>query len=276
MKGYFEGRFQGKNMIVTGGTSGIGKAVCLRAGKEGAFVVVVGRNEERGNAVVNEIIDNGGSAMFIQADVSKEDQVTNLFNKSIEKLGEIHVVINNAGIVGHGERIDELSTEEWLNVVNTNLNSAFYCCREAAKNMINHKKGGAIVNVSSIAGSTGFYRSSAYVSSKHGLNGLTKAIANDLAMFNIRCNSVSPAGTETPLTDRSSMEVKTKIGAAMAEGKSLEEAKAETMIGGKTDSLQKRSATPEEQAATILYVASDEAAHITGAIIMSDGGYTAY
>ena len=276
MKDYFQGRFEGKNVLVTGGTSGIGKAVCIRAGKEGAYVIVVGRNEERGNAVVNEIIDNGGSAMFIQADVSKEDQVVNLFNRVTEKVGEIHVVINNAGIVGHGERIDELTTDEWLNVINTNLNSAFYCCREAAKNMINHKKGGSIVNVSSIAGSTGFYRSSAYVASKHGLNGLTKAVANDLAMFNIRCNSVSPAGTETPLTDRSSIEIKAKLGEAMAAGKSLEEAKAETMIGGKTETLQKRSATSEEQASTILYIASDEASHITGSIIMSDGGYTAY
>lgn len=132
--------------------------------------------------------------------------------------------------------------------------------------MINHKKGGSIVNVSSIAGCTVFYRSSAYVASKHGLNGLTKAVANDLTMFNIRCNSVSPAGTATPLSDRSSIEVKTKLGAAMAE----------TMIGGKTEKLQKCSATSEEQAATILDIASDEASHITGSIIMSDGGYTAY
>ncbi|MEG2288431.1 MAG: SDR family oxidoreductase [Clostridium sp.] len=276
MRDYFEGRFEGQNIIVTGGTSGIGKSVCIRAAKEGGNVVIVGRNEERGQAILNEITENGGSAMFIAADVSKESDVTKLFNTVTDKLGEIHVVINNAGIVGHGERIDELATEEWLNVINTNLNSAFYCCREAAKNMINHKKGGSIVNVSSIAGSTGFYRSSAYVASKHGLNGLTKAVANDLAMFNIRCNSVSPAGTSTPLNDRSSIEVKAKIGAAMAAGKSLEEAKSETMIGGKTETLQKRSATSEEQTATILYIASDEANHITGSIIMSDGGYTAY
>ena len=214
--------------------------------------------------------------MFIKADVSKEDEVINLFNRINNEVGDIHIAINNAGIVGHGERIDELSTEAWLEVINTNLNSAFYCCREEAKNMINHKQGGSIVNVSSIAGYTGFYRASAYVASKHALNGLTKAIANDLASFNIRCNAVSPAGTTTPLTDRSAQEVKAKIGAAMAAGKSLEEAKSETMIGGKTETLQKRSATPEEQAATILYMASGESAHITGSIIMSDGGYTAY
>lgn len=276
MRDYFNGRFEGRNVIVTGGTSGIGKAVCIRAAKEGAFVIVVGRNEERGEVVVNEIVKNGGKGRFIKSDVSREDEVINLFNIINNEVGDIHVAINNAGIVGHGERIDELSTEEWLKVINTNLNSAFYCCKEEAKNMLNHKQGGSIVNVSSIAGTTGFYRSSAYVASKHALNGLTKAIANDLAAFNIRCNSVSPAGTSTPLNDRSSEEIKAKLGIAMAQGKSLEEAKSETMIGGKTETLQKRSATPEEQAATILYVASEEAAHITGSIIMSDGGYTAY
>ncbi len=273
---YFAGRFQGKNMLVTGGTSGIGKEVCLRAGKEGAFVVVVGRSKERGSDVVNEIINSGGKAMFVAADMQHEGDIINLFQEVNKEVGEIHVAINNAGIVGHGERIDELSTEEWLKVVNTNLNAAFYCCREESKNMIAHGKGGAIVNISSIAGATGFYRSCAYVASKHGLNGLTKAMANDLASFNIRCNAVSPAGTDTPLGDRSADEIKSKIGASMAAGKSLEEAKSETMIGSKTDTLQKRNATPEEQAATILYVASDEAMHITGSIIMSDGGYTAY
>ena len=276
MRDYFEGRFEGKNMLVTGGTSGIGKAVCIRAAKEDAFVIIVGRNEERGQSVVNEIVQNGGKARFIKADVSREDEVTSLFNIINNEVGELHVAINNAGVVGHGERIDELSTEEWSRVINTNLNSAFYCCREEVKNMLNHKQGGSIVNVSSVAGTTGFYRASAYVTSKHALNGLTKAVANDLAKFNIRCNSVSPAVTATPLNDRSAQEIKVKLGTAMAQGKSLEEAKSETMIGGKTETLQKRSATPEEQAATILYIASEEAAHITGSIIMSDGGYTAY
>ena len=276
MRDYFEGRFEGKNMLVTGGTSGIGKAVCVRAAKEGAFVIIVGRNEERGQSVVNEIVQNGGKARFIKADVSREDEVINLFNIINNEIGELHVAINNAGVVGHGERVDELSTEEWLRVINTNLNSAFYCCREEAKNMLTHKHGGSIVNISSVAGATGFYRASAYVSSKHALNGLTKAVSNDLDKFNIRCNSVSPAVTATPLNDRSAEEIKIKLGTAMAQGKSLEEAKSETMIGGKTETLQKRSATPEEQAATILYIASEEAAHITGSIIMSDGGYTAY
>lgn len=276
MREFFEERFLGKNVLVTGGTSGIGKEVSIRVAREGAFTIVVGRNEERGNKVIEDIESFGGKGIFIKADLSNESDVLNLFNIINKDIGTLDVAINNAGIVGHGERIDELSTEEWLRVINTNLNSAFYCCREESKNMIAGKKGGSIVNVSSIAGSTGFYRSSAYVASKHGLNGLTKAIANDLASFNIRCNAVSPAGTATPLNDRSAEEIKMKIGAAMANGKSFEEAKRETMIGGKTETLQKRSATAKEQAATILYFASDESMHITGSIVMSDGGYTAY
>lgn len=273
---YFEKRFEGKNILVTGGTSGIGKSVCIRAALEGAYVVVVGRNTERGNNVIEEIENNSGKALFIKADMTKENDILNLFKEVKEKIGDIHVAINNAGIVGHGERIDELSTSEWINIVNTNLTSAFICCREEAKNMIEHKKGGSIVNVGSIAGVTGFYRSVAYVASKHGVNGLTKAVANDLAQFNIRCNSINPAGTATPLSDRSSEEVKSKISSAIASGKTMKEAMNDTMVGWKTETLQKRNATSEEQAATILYVASDEAKHITGSIVMSDGGFTAY
>ncbi|MEG2291377.1 MAG: SDR family NAD(P)-dependent oxidoreductase [Clostridium sp.] len=272
----FSKRFEGKNMLVTGGTSGIGKAVSIRAALEGAYVIVVGRNIERGNKVILEIKNNGGEALFIKTDMTKENDIVSLFKEVKEKVGEIHIAINNAGIIGHGERIDELSTSEWMNIVNTNLTSAFICCREESKNMIEHKKGGAIINVGSIAGVTGFYRSVAYVASKHGVNGLTKAVASDLAQFNIRCNSVNPAGTSTPLSDRSSEEVKAKITAAMSSGKTMNEAMNETMVGGKTETLQKRNATSEEQAATILYFASDEAKHITGSIIMSDGGFTAY
>lgn len=272
----FENRFKGKTMLVTGGTSGIGRAVCIRAALEGAKVIVVGRSIERGEEVVKEITTSGGEGIFIKADMSSEEELLALFGQIEKTIGTLDIAINNAGIVGHGERIDELSTEEWNHLVSTNLTSAFICCREESKSMIKGGKGGSIVNVGSIAGVTGFYRSAAYVASKHGLNGLTKAVANDLAMLNIRCNSINPAGTSTPLSDRTSQEVKAKLGAAMATGRSLQDAMLDTMVGGKTETLQKRNATSEEQAASILYLASEEAAHITGSIVMSDGGYTAY
>lgn len=269
-------RFAGKTMLVTGGTSGIGRAACLRAGAEGAYVVVMGRNAQRGQAVVDEIVQGGGRAVFMAADMASEASITALFEQIDKLVGPIDLAVNNAGVLGHGERIDEMPTEEWNRVVNTNLNGVFFCCREEAKRMIAQGKGGAIVNVASVAGLTGFYRATAYVASKHAVNGLTKAMANDLASFDIRVNSINPANTTTPMTDASSAEVKAKLGAAMASGKSLEEAKADTMIGGKTMALIKRNSGPEEQAAAILYLLSDDASYITGATVGTDGGFTSY
>lgn len=272
----FKDRFAGKTMLVTGGTSGIGRAACLRAGAEGANVVVVGRNAQRGQAVVDEIVQGGGKAVFMAADMTSEASIMALFEQIDTLVGPVDLAVNNAGVVGHGERIDEMPTEEWNRVINTNLSGVFFCCREESKRMIARGQGGAIVNVASVAGLTGFYRATAYVASKHAVNGLTKAMASDLAPFNIRVNSINPANTTTPMTDASSAEVKAKLGAAMASGKSLEEAKADTMIGGKTMALIKRNSEPEEQAAAILYLLSDDASFITGAAVGTDGGFTSY
>ncbi|BDF71372.1 short chain dehydrogenase [Oscillospiraceae bacterium] len=272
----FKDRFAGKTMLVTGGTSGIGKAACLRAGAEGANVVVVGRNAQRGQAVVDEIVQGGGKAIFMAADMTSEASIMALFEQIDALVGPVDLAVNNAGVVGHGERIDEMPTEEWNRVINTNLSGVFFCCREESKRMIARGQGGAIVNVASVAGLTGFYRATAYVASKHAVNGLTKAMASDLAPFNIRVNSINPANTTTPLTDASAAEVKAKLGAAMASGKSLDEAKADTMIGGKTMALIKRNSEPEEQAAAILYLLSDDASFITGAAVGTDGGFTSY
>ena len=276
MTGYFKDRFAGKNMLVTGATSGIGRAVALRAGAEGALVIVVGRNQERGQAVVDQIQAQGGKALFLAADLTDETSVQHLFEQIDQQVGELHIAINNAGVVGKGERIDQISTEEWNRLINTNLNVMFYCAREESKRMIAQGKGGSIVNMGSVTGLTGFYRSSAYVTSKHAVTGLTRAMASDLAPFGIRVNSINPANTATPLTQATGEAVKAKLQAAMAAGKSLEEAKAETMIGGKTEALLKRTAGPEEQAAAILFMASEDAGYITGVPMPVDGGWTAY
>ena len=236
----------------------------------------MGRNAQRGQAVVDEIVQGGGKAVFMAADMTSEASIMALFEQIDTLVGPVDLAVNNAGVVGHGERIDEMPTEEWNRVINTNLSGVFFCCREESKRMIARGQGGAIVNVASVAGLTGFYRATAYVASKHAVNGLTKAMASDLAPFNIRVNSINPANTTTPMTDASSAEVKAKLGAAMASGKSLEEAKADTMIGGKTMALIKRNSEPEEQAAAILYLLSDDASFITGAAVGTDGGFTSY
>lgn len=267
-------RFDNKIMLVTGATSGIGKAIALRAGLEGGNIIVVGRNTERGNAVVDAILKEEGTATFIQCDVSDKEAVKAMFEKIAKEYGRLDVAINNAGIVGASKTVEELEDNDWLNVINANLNSCFYCCREEVKLM--KTKGGAIVNVSSVAGMRGFPSAAAYVASKHGVSGLTKAVAVDYATKGITCNAVCPAGTDTPLTEKSAADIQAKMAELTAQGKDPMEWLKNSMMAGKTETLQKRNATPEEQAATILYFASDEAKHITGSIIASDGGFTTY
>ena len=267
-------RFDNKIMLVTGATSGIGKAVALRAGMEGANVIVVGRNVERGNAVVDEIVKEEGKAAFIQCDVTSKEAVKAMFEKITSDYGKLDVAINNAGIVGASKTVEELEDNDWLDVINANLNSCFYCCREEVKLMKDN--GGAIINVSSVAGMRGFPSAAAYVASKHGVSGLTKAVAVDYATKGITCNAICPAGTDTPLTERSAADIQAKMGELAAAGKDPMEWLKNSMMAGKTETLQKRNATPEEQAATILYFASDEAKHITGSIVASDGGFTTY
>ena len=203
------GRFDEKIMLVTGATSGIGKAVAIRAAKEGATVVAVGRNEERGAAVVAAMEEAGGKGEFVRCDVSDKEAVKALFAGIQEKYGKLDVAINNAGIVGASKTVEELEDDDWAKVIDANLNSCFYCCREEVKLM--QPAGGAIVNVSSVAGMRGFPSAAAYVASKHAVSGLTKAVAVDYATKGITCNAVCPAGTDTPLTERSSADIKTRM-----------------------------------------------------------------
>jgi hypothetical protein len=145
-------RFKDKIMVVTGGTSGIGKAVCIRAGAEGATVVIAGRNEERGKAIEKTITDQGGKALFVRCDVTIKEDIIALYAKVMEVYGRIDIAINNAGIVGDSKKIEDLTDEDWFSVVNANLNAMFYCIREEVKYMLTNETGGSIVNTASVAG----------------------------------------------------------------------------------------------------------------------------
>ena len=205
----------------------------------------------------------------------KEDIIA-LYAKVMEVYGRIDIAINNAGIVGDSKKIEDLTDEDWFSVVNANLNAMIYCIREEVKYMLTNETGGSIVNTASVAGIRATPAGPAYVASKHGVVGLTKSTAMDYAAKNITCNAICPAGTDTPLTEAAKQKIYAKIAELKAQGKDPQEFMKNSMIAGKTETLQHRNATSEEQAATILYFASDEARHITGCIVASDGGFTVY
>ncbi|WP_428817994.1 SDR family NAD(P)-dependent oxidoreductase (plasmid) [Clostridium butyricum] len=273
-KKYFANRFDEKVMIVTGAARGIGRAVAIRAAKEGAKVVVVDRLKEEGEETLKVILEDGGDAVFLNLDLSIENSCEEMVKLSVEKFSKIDIAINNAGVMGNPSPVHELSKENMDYTMDNNFYSVYFCCKYELKEFIKNNNGGVIVNNSSIAGLTGLPGNPAYVASKHAVNGLTKNLALDYARFNIRINSVNPAGTDTPMVREAMEFVKARMAEAVAKG--IDPAKAQSMAGQKTKTIQQREATAEEQAASILFLASDDATHMTGATVQTDGGWTSF
>lgn len=272
----FKERFAGKTILITGATSGIGKATALRAAAEGANIVVAGRDEQRGREVVEEIKSLGSDAIFVRGDLTKEDDVVRLIKTAEEKFGDIQLFVNNAGVASDPDRVDEYSTEQWLRIMDINVNAVFYCCREELKHLLKHDKGGAIVNLSSVAGVRAFPSACGYVTSKHAVIGLTKAIAMEYAHKNIRCNSTGPCSSGTPLNINSSLAYGRKLNKLIEEGVDTADYIDEWMCCGKMQAPMERDSCPDEQAAVILFLLSDDASYITGDQIVVDGGWVVY
>ncbi len=232
---------EGKTALVTGGSRGIGRAVALELGRAGAAVVVGYRSEAgEAEAVASEI---GGRA--VQADVSDPEQAKAL----VEEAGEIDVLVNNAGTTRDGV-LARMLDEDWRTVLETNLSSTFYTCRAAARGMMK-RRGGAIVNVSSIVGVHGNWGQTNYAASKAGIIGFTKSLARELGSRGVRANVVAPGYVKTALTDAIPEDAR----AAML---------GNTPLG--------RLGDPEDVAAAIRFLVSDEAAFITGEVLLVDGG----
>jgi NAD(P)-dependent dehydrogenase (short-subunit alcohol dehydrogenase family) len=244
--------FSGKVVLVTGGTSGIGKATAIELARAGAKVVLSGRREKEGAQVVAEIKKLGGEAAFVRADIAKDADVKAMVKFAVDKFGKIDIAFNNAGVEWVGP-LDQATEAEYHRVFDTNvwgvLNSMRHEIPVTLKN-----GGGVIVNTSSVAGHVGFPQVSVYIASKHAVEGLTKSVALEFAKQNIRINAVAPGPITTEMWDRFAREAKEQVAATIPVG---------------------RVGAAEEIAAAVLYLASDAAKFTTGTSLVVDGGFIA-
>lgn len=253
-------RFDGKTCIVTGGAKGIGKATCLRLANEGARVAVTDIDDAAGKKVRDEIAQKGGTALYWHLDVTDEDAVARVFGEIAARFGGVDVLVNNAGIAGANKPTDQITSEEWDNVMKVNVNGVFYCTKAAIPH-IRKQGGGSIVNLSSIYGIIGAPDVPPYHASKGAVREMSKTDAMLYATEGIRVNSVHPGYIWTPLVEA--------ISEAYEYGPEAFRAHADGLhpLG--------HMGEPEDIAAGIAYLASDDAKFVTGSELVIDGGYTA-
>ncbi len=200
------GRLTGKVAIVTGSSSGIGKAIALRYGAEGATVVVAARRLALCEQTVEQINAKGGEAWAIQTDVADEQQVERLISQTVQRYGKLDVLVNNAGIIAGGRRLAETSTKDFDAVMNVNLRGTFFCCRAGFRQM-KQQGGGTIINMSSVAGVQAWAGTGTYSASKHGIMALTRTLADEGRAHNIKVIAICPGGVADELVDASPEEI---------------------------------------------------------------------
>ena len=198
-------RLKDKVAIVTGSSSGIGKAIALRFGAEGAKVVVTARRMALCNQTVSQIAKNGGEAWTMQTDVTDERQVERLVEETVKRYGRLDILVNNAGI-GGGRRLADTTTKAFDEVMNVNLRGTFFCCRAGFKQM-KKQGGGVIINMSSVAGVQAWAGTGTYSASKHGVMALTKSLADEGRPHHIKVSAICPGGVADELVDASPEEI---------------------------------------------------------------------
>jgi NAD(P)-dependent dehydrogenase (short-subunit alcohol dehydrogenase family) len=242
-----------KVALVTGGTSGIGRATAIAFAAAGAKVVFSGRREAEGKDTANLIRQSGAECLFVRSDVSSQADVKALIQQTVTTYGRLDIAFNNAGIEGVLKPLHEQSVEDFDTLMATNVRGTFMCMKSEIQQMLT-QGAGVIINNSSIFGLTGLAGISPYTTSKHAIVGLTRAAALDYAKQGIRINTMNPGTIATAMLERQGE-------------KTMELLKSIVPIG--------RIAQPEDIAATVVFLCSDAASYITGQSFVVDGGYTA-
>lgn len=238
--------------IVTGAGSGIGRAIALALANHGAKVVVSDINLESARKVTEEICSSGGEAIAIKVDITAESDISAMVKACVASFGKVDVLVNNAGMV-YTRPLIETSEADWDRVINTNLKSAFMCCKAVFPLMI-QQKGGKIINIASVAGKRGggLLGSSSYAAAKGGVIAFTKTIAREGGAYGINVNAITPALTETPMTAQMNDEKRQAILKNIPLG---------------------RAGQPEDIAKAVVFLASNYSDFITGEIMDVDGGF---
>jgi NAD(P)-dependent dehydrogenase (short-subunit alcohol dehydrogenase family) len=248
-------RFDGKAVLITGAATGIGRATALAFAREGA-AVMIGDVDDRAAETVGLIKAEGGRAAFEHADVSDAEAMTALVRHCVARFGGMHLAFNNAGVLPPPLPFHEVPASDLDLILNVDLKGVYFAMQAEIRHFLAHG-GGAIVNTASVAGIVADPHMSAYVAAKHGVVGLTKAVAIEYAQSNIRVNAVGPGFVATPMTQ------------AWLESEEFKSAFFAQNISG-------RAAQPEEIAGTVLHLCSDAASFINGALFIIDGGQTAH
>jgi len=247
-----------KVALITGASSGIGWATAEAFAAKGARVVLAARREDELATLATKIADQGGVAIFVTTDVSVAKDVERMVVHTIETFGRLDYAVNNAGIEGQFAAIVDLAEEDWDRVLDINLKGTFLCLKYEARAMLACGHGGSIVNIGSINSFLGFPTGSAYVTSKHGLIGLTTSASAELAPQGIRINLVCPGIIDTPMHRR----LREIIGDEIYDNVVLQSVHT------------RRAGRPEEIAKSVIFLCSDEASYITGTTLTPDGGFT--
>jgi len=239
----------GRVALVTGASQGIGRACALALAEGGALIALAARNEEKLAAVAKEIESNGGQAAVFPMDVSKEDEVKSAVKAVLEKFGKIEILVNNAGVT-RDTLLMRMKKEEWDTVIQTNLSGAFYTTQAAVGSML-RPRWGRIINITSIFGQMGQAGQANYSASKAGLIGFTMSMAREVASRSITVNAVAPGYIDTAMTEGLTPELKSKVNDMIPLG---------------------RAGTDMEVAYAVRFLASEEAAYITGHVLKVNGG----